>query len=134
MIRHVPFGRGHAYQLEPDQRIPAWPVADEPIELCATTEQGADAPILELPHRGSSAERLVMGSVDTRPAARSAPTVDLAAAATGSGRTTTERLANDARAAAGGTRLRDRFRSPDGVRRPAGTTRSSPAGERRAVA
>ncbi len=30
MIRHVPFGRGHAYRLEPDQRIPAWPVADEP--------------------------------------------------------------------------------------------------------
>ena len=48
MIRHRPLGRGHAYRLEPDQRVPAWPVAGQPIELRATTERGADAPVIEL--------------------------------------------------------------------------------------
>ena len=37
MIRHRPFGLGHPYRLEADQRVPARPVADEPIALRATT-------------------------------------------------------------------------------------------------
>ena len=37
MIRHRPFGLGHPYRLEPDQRVPAWPVEGEAIELRATS-------------------------------------------------------------------------------------------------
>ena len=36
MIRHRPFGRGHPYRVEPDQRVPSQPVAGEPLELRAT--------------------------------------------------------------------------------------------------
>lgn len=36
MIRHRPFGLGHPYRIEPDQRVPSQPVAGEPIELRAT--------------------------------------------------------------------------------------------------
>ena len=37
MIRHRPHGLGHAYRLEPDQRVPARPVEGEPVILGATT-------------------------------------------------------------------------------------------------
>ncbi|MBA3875853.1 MAG: glycoside hydrolase family 31 [Anaerolinea sp.] len=37
MIRHRPFGLGHPYRLEPDQRVPTRPVEGEAIELRATT-------------------------------------------------------------------------------------------------
>jgi alpha-glucosidase (family GH31 glycosyl hydrolase) len=36
VIRHRPYGLGHPYRFEPDQRVPAQPVAGEPIELRAT--------------------------------------------------------------------------------------------------
>ncbi len=113
MIRHVPFGRGHAYQLEPDQRVPAWPVADEPIELWATAEQGADAPILEL-RIGDRSQRLVMGSVDTRPAAPVLTDGHLAAAATAPVGRRRSAWRTTLAPQPAGTRLRYRFRSPDG--------------------
>jgi len=37
MIRHRPYGLGHAYRLEPDQRVPARPIEGQPIILGATT-------------------------------------------------------------------------------------------------
>jgi 1,3-alpha-isomaltosidase len=37
MIRHEPPGRGHAYLIEPDQRVPLRPLAGERFELRATT-------------------------------------------------------------------------------------------------
>jgi alpha-glucosidase (family GH31 glycosyl hydrolase) len=40
VIRHRPYGLGHPYRLEPDQRVPARPIAGEPIELRATTDPG----------------------------------------------------------------------------------------------
>jgi alpha-glucosidase (family GH31 glycosyl hydrolase) len=40
VIRHRPFGLGHPYRFEPDQRVPARPVEGEPIELRATTPSG----------------------------------------------------------------------------------------------
>jgi alpha-glucosidase (family GH31 glycosyl hydrolase) len=40
VIRHRPFGLGHPYRLEPDQRVPARPIEGEPIELRATTPPG----------------------------------------------------------------------------------------------
>ena len=44
MIRHRPYGLGHAYRLEPDQRTPTHPTEGEPIVLGATT--GADVTAL----------------------------------------------------------------------------------------
>jgi alpha-glucosidase (family GH31 glycosyl hydrolase) len=38
VIRHCPFGLGHPYRLELDQRVPARPVEGQPIELRATTD------------------------------------------------------------------------------------------------
>src|SRR6266516_2710274 len=38
MIRHRPYGRGHPYLLEPDQRVPAQVVAGERLELRASTD------------------------------------------------------------------------------------------------
>ena len=37
VIRHRPHGLGHAYRLEPDQRVPARPIEGQPIILGATT-------------------------------------------------------------------------------------------------
>jgi alpha-glucosidase (family GH31 glycosyl hydrolase) len=48
MIRHRPFGLGHPYRLEPDQRVPAQPVAGEPIELRATTDAAVETLLAEL--------------------------------------------------------------------------------------
>lgn len=48
MIRHRPFGLGHAYRLEPDQRVPANPVEGEPITLGTTTGSGVATVSVEL--------------------------------------------------------------------------------------
>jgi len=40
MIRHRPEGRGHAYLVEPDQRVPVHRSRGEPLELRATTGGG----------------------------------------------------------------------------------------------
>lgn len=48
MIRHRPFGLGHPYRTDPDQRIPAQPVAGEPIELRATTDRAESSLSVEL--------------------------------------------------------------------------------------
>ncbi|MEX1171371.1 MAG: TIM-barrel domain-containing protein [Chloroflexota bacterium] len=48
MIRHRPFGRGHAYTVEADQRVPPWPVAGEPVELRVTTPAGVVGVTLDL--------------------------------------------------------------------------------------
>src|SRR5687768_9607946 len=46
VIRHRPFGLGHPYRVEPDQRVPPEPEAGEPIELRATAP--ADVPAVDL--------------------------------------------------------------------------------------
>jgi alpha-glucosidase (family GH31 glycosyl hydrolase) len=48
VIRHRPFGLGHPYRLEPDQRVPSRPIAGAPIQLRATTDRGIDALAVEL--------------------------------------------------------------------------------------
>src|SRR5438445_11565626 len=55
-IRHRPEGRGHAYLVEPDQRVPVQPVAGETLELRATTGEGVGELWLEL-ERGGVLER-----------------------------------------------------------------------------
>lgn len=48
MIRHRPFGLGHPYRLEPDQRVPAIPTAGEPFELRATTNHAVQSVQVEM--------------------------------------------------------------------------------------
>lgn len=43
MIRHRPFGLGHPYRVEPDQRVPPEPEAGQPIELRATAPADVSA-------------------------------------------------------------------------------------------
>jgi alpha-glucosidase (family GH31 glycosyl hydrolase) len=82
VIRHRPFGLGHPYRLEPDQRVPARPVAGEPIELRATTDHGVDTLAAELVVEGIP--RVALAAVVDPVAARDAPpTGHLAAAAVG---------------------------------------------------
>lgn len=114
MIRHRPEGRGHAYLLEPDQRVPVQPVAGEALELRATTEHGVAQLWLELERDGSS-ERLDATLVPpVREVARTTQTGHLSAAADGSGkgRRPEWKLSLDGLAA--GERLRYRFAGNDG--------------------
>jgi alpha-glucosidase (family GH31 glycosyl hydrolase) len=48
VIRHRPFGLGHPYRLEPDQRVPTIPIAGEAFELRATTDRAVRAVQVEL--------------------------------------------------------------------------------------
>ena len=52
MIRHRPFGLGHPYRVGPDQRSPVIPIAGEPFELRATTDDGARAVWAEIETAG----------------------------------------------------------------------------------
>ncbi len=38
MLQHAPLGLGHPYRHEPDQRIPVYPIADEPWKVRARTD------------------------------------------------------------------------------------------------
>ncbi len=82
MIRHRPFGRGHAYRLEPDQRVPARPVAGEPIELRATTDSGVDHLAVELLVDGVRSEE-PLEQIDAVESGPTAAGGHLAAAAAG---------------------------------------------------
>jgi alpha-glucosidase (family GH31 glycosyl hydrolase) len=53
VIRHKPAGRGHAYLVEPDQRVPVQPLAGEPVELRATTAADVESVQVELNVNGS---------------------------------------------------------------------------------
>jgi alpha-glucosidase (family GH31 glycosyl hydrolase) len=63
VIRHRPGGQGHPYRLEPDQRVPAQPVAGEPIELRATTNEASRELIAEVEIDGMTS-RLGMDRFD----------------------------------------------------------------------
>jgi alpha-glucosidase (family GH31 glycosyl hydrolase) len=52
VIRHRPAGRGHAYELDLDQRTPVQPLAGAPLELRATTSRAATTVGLELERNG----------------------------------------------------------------------------------
>ena len=115
MIRHRPLGRGHAYQLEPDQRVPVWPVAGEPIELRVTSAHGTGAPVIELEIDGQRVH-MDMEPVDIATGQPHADDGHLGAAA--SGRAGHGRSAWRATIApqTATTRLRYRFGSPAGLR------------------
>ena len=52
MIRHRPFGRGHPYVVDPDQRSPALPSAGAAFDLGITTATGARGVDIELERGG----------------------------------------------------------------------------------
>ena len=52
MIRHQPFGIGHPYRIELDQRMPAIPIAGEPFELRVMTDASARRVRLEMLSNG----------------------------------------------------------------------------------
>jgi len=118
MIRHRPFGLGHPYRLEADQRVPSRPVAGEPVELRATTGPDVDMLWLELETDGvpSRAQAQAVAAADAvSGSGGSSGTGHLAAAATrlvGAGRRAWRVRLNPLRA---GSRLRYRFVSADGT-------------------
>lgn len=84
MIKHQPFGSGHAYLVSDEQRVPPRPEAGEPIELRVTTASSDGTPICEW-ESGGSLRRLTMRSIeDVSPSAIvSESMTHLAAAAAG---------------------------------------------------
>jgi 1,3-alpha-isomaltosidase len=90
VIRHQPFGSGHAYLLSDEQRVPPRPEAGERIELRVTTAGSDAAPICEWESGGVVRQLPMLPVVDASPSGVTAsePLTHLAAAAAGlSGRT-----------------------------------------------
>ncbi len=118
MIRHRPLGLGHPYRTEPDQRVPAQPVAGDPIELRATTDAAVQGLVAELEVEGwPSRHRMARcdPSAEARTPAGSGHLAEAARRAGGRGRRAwTVRL--DPLPA--GTRLGYRFVASDGRRTP----------------
>lgn len=54
MIRHRPMGRGHPYLVDPEQRLPVWPIAGEPFAVGATTPTGTRRLCVEFEGSGRS--------------------------------------------------------------------------------
>jgi len=65
MIRHRPFGSGHPYSVDTEQRHPVDPVSGEPVTLGVRTSEGVDAVTLEYSVNGSEPHL-----VELRPAER----------------------------------------------------------------
>jgi alpha-glucosidase (family GH31 glycosyl hydrolase) len=88
VIRHRPLGRGHAYQVEPDQRHPVVPVAGTPLTLGATTSAEVDAVVLELVRNGlpTSIAAAAVDEGEASPALASDTHLAAAAARRSSGR------------------------------------------------
>ena len=84
MIRHRPFGLGHPYRVELDQRVPPRPVAGSPIELRATTDEGTTAVHLEVEVDGV-VRRLELEVYTPDPHGEPAPADDHLAAAPADG-------------------------------------------------
>jgi len=55
MIRHRPFGIGHPYRIELDQRVPPVPIAGEPFELRAITDTSVRSVQVEVVSNGQMA-------------------------------------------------------------------------------
>jgi alpha-glucosidase (family GH31 glycosyl hydrolase) len=53
VIRHRPFGRGHPYVVDPDQRFPAHPAAGAAFDLGITTDAGARGVELQVESAGA---------------------------------------------------------------------------------
>jgi alpha-glucosidase (family GH31 glycosyl hydrolase) len=114
VIRHRPEGRGHAYLVEPDQRVPVQPLAGSALELRATTDEGVTRLWLEL-DRDGVAERIEAVRVQpVATAARAVQATHLSAAADGAGRGSRTEWTVVLDGLVAGERLRYRF--VDGVR------------------
>ena len=79
LISHSPFGRGHPYRLEPDQRVPPVPTAGEPVELRATAAMTVTRLVVEAKVAGRRIELTAtrVGQLDADLAAAGAPMVQV---------------------------------------------------------
>src|SRR5690348_3894376 len=66
VIRHRPGGRGHAYLVDLDQRVPVQPVAGTTLELRVTTSISCESVHLELQRGGST---LALAAAEFQPPA-----------------------------------------------------------------
>jgi 1,3-alpha-isomaltosidase len=118
VIHHRPLGRGHAYRLEPDQRVPPQPVAGEAVELRVTTPASVSAVTVELELDGRPS-RLPLERFkpldEAREAGSAADDGHLAAAAAATARRGRQAWRVRVAGAAAGTRLRYRFTASDGT-------------------
>ena len=111
-VLHRPFGAGHPYRVDPDQRHPVVPVLGEPLELRVLVGAGVDAVWAELEPSGISVPLMAVGADELYPAAETAE--GHLAAASGArpdlGGRTIWRAVIEAVDAVGMDRLRYRFR------------------------
>ena len=126
MIRHRPFGLGHPYRAEPDQRVPSQPVAGEPIELRATAPAGMVGLdlVVEIDGRG---QRLAARPLDESDPVSASGSGHLATAASRSAGTGRRAWAVTLPALAAGSDIGYRFESSGGRQRSR-TFRCSVAG------
>ena len=116
MIRHRPFGSGHPYSTDTDQRSPVDPVAGEPLVLGVRSSPGVGAVTLEWQRDGVRQADRALDAVARRDRGQTVDGGHLASAqarlarASGGWSTTIEGLT-------GGERLRYRFRSDGGSTR-----------------
>ncbi|MDF2733076.1 MAG: putative glycosidase [Desertimonas sp.] len=71
-VLHRPFGAGHPYRVDPDQRHPVVPVLGEPLELRVLVGAGVDAVWAELEPSGISVPLMAFGADELYPAAETA--------------------------------------------------------------
>ena len=116
MIRHRPFGLGHPYKVEADQRVPSQPVAGEPIELRATAPATVVALNLLIEIDGRRQRLTTHPSSDDDPTSASGPG-HLASAASRSTMVGRRSWSIVLPALAAGSRLSYRFESGDGRER-----------------
>lgn len=120
MLRHVPGGRAHPYERDPDQRIPFRPVAGERLELRVTAPVAIESVTVQLGGEGeqSAIAAAVRGAAvpddeprfGIRPEAASEGHLSDSTAHQADGRSSWSVVLD---AAAAGSRLRYRFRAGD---------------------
>src|SRR5688500_13158765 len=67
-VLHGPFGAGHPYRVDPDQRHPVVPVLGEPLELRVLVGAGVDAVWAELEPSGISVPLMAVDADELYPA------------------------------------------------------------------
>jgi alpha-glucosidase (family GH31 glycosyl hydrolase) len=116
VIRHRPYGLGHPYRLEPDQRVPSQPVAGEPIELRATAPAAVVAldAVIEIDGRHERLAAGPLGEADRVSGSGSGHLATAASRLTGAGRRSWAVMLP---ALAPGSDIRYRFESGEGRQR-----------------
>src|ERR1044072_7959831 len=81
MIRHRPYGSGHPYATTEDQRVPAWPMDGEAVELRVRASAKVVSVVCEWATDGKAPVELPLARSGAAPAPDTAKTVEAAEAA-----------------------------------------------------